>query len=87
MSETYDYYDDDTDELEDDEAWLDCGLMQNGQCLKAGSEECDWECPYSRGAHYAGSDLWNKRHDAGVPIDGCECSECNSARSKRTTHD
>lgn len=22
----------------------DCGLMPNGQCLKAGSEECDWEC-------------------------------------------
>ncbi|WP_374413317.1 hypothetical protein [Novosphingobium colocasiae] len=22
----------------------DCGLMPNGQCLKAGSEECDWDC-------------------------------------------
>ena len=22
----------------------DCGLMPDGQCLKAGSEECDWEC-------------------------------------------
>ena len=23
---------------------FDCGLMPDGQCLKAGSEECDWDC-------------------------------------------
>lgn len=23
---------------------FDCGMMPDGQCLKAGSEECDWEC-------------------------------------------
>lgn len=33
----------DDDEPEDD-GWDDCGLMPNGQCLKAGSEECDWDC-------------------------------------------
>ncbi len=22
----------------------DCGLMADGQYMKAGSEECDWEC-------------------------------------------
>lgn len=22
----------------------DCGLMPDGQCMKAGSEECEWEC-------------------------------------------
>ena len=22
----------------------DCGLMPDGRCMKAGSEECDWEC-------------------------------------------
>lgn len=22
-----------------------CGKMANGQCLKAGSEDCDFECP------------------------------------------
>jgi NMD protein affecting ribosome stability and mRNA decay len=27
-----------------DEAFDDCGMMPNGQCTKAGSEECDWEC-------------------------------------------
>ncbi len=30
----------------------ECGRWRNGRlsdhCLKAGSEECDWECPYSR---------------------------------------
>lgn len=25
----------------------DCGMGADGQCSKAGSEECDWECPYS----------------------------------------
>lgn len=34
-------------ELEEDEfecgRWMDGRLM--AQCLKAGSEECDWDCP------------------------------------------
>jgi hypothetical protein len=34
---------DDYDDFEDDE-WQDCGLMPDGQCSKAGSEECDWMC-------------------------------------------
>jgi len=36
--------DDDADLLSD---WPDCH-MHNGSCGKAGSEECDWECPNSR---------------------------------------
>lgn len=33
------------DYLEDDaEDYPDCGLMADGQCTKAGSEECDWDC-------------------------------------------
>ena len=36
--------DDDLDVLSD---WPDCH-MHNGSCGKAGSEECDWECPNSR---------------------------------------
>lgn len=41
-------------EDEDDapEPGEECGRWRNGvlsdHCLKAGSEECDWECPYSR---------------------------------------
>lgn len=42
------------DEDEDDGRYPgdECGRWRNGrlvaQCLKAGSEECDWECPYAR---------------------------------------
>lgn len=25
---------------------FDCGMDRHGNCGKAGSEECDWECPY-----------------------------------------
>jgi hypothetical protein len=32
----------------DDEDFFDCGLTPDGYCTKAGSEECDWECPYSQ---------------------------------------
>lgn len=35
-------------EFDDIEEWQpeyqDCGLMPNGQCMKAGTEECDWDC-------------------------------------------
>ena len=34
-------------EDEFEEAMSNCGLMPNGLCMKAGSEECDWECPFS----------------------------------------
>lgn len=36
---------DDEDPEEDD--WeFDCGLDREGYCHKAGSEQCDFECPY-----------------------------------------
>lgn len=25
----------------------DCGKQRDGTCLYAGSEQCDWECPFS----------------------------------------
>lgn len=31
-------------EFEEDEAFDDCHLMSDGQCMLAGSEYCDWEC-------------------------------------------
>lgn len=44
-------YEDDHDEDEWD-AGEECGRWVNGaltgSCSKAGSEECDWDCPYSR---------------------------------------
>lgn len=43
-----DYEDDLTDE---DIAGEECGRWRNGRkdhyCTKAGSEECDWVCPYN----------------------------------------
>jgi hypothetical protein len=37
------------DEAEDrwEEAMMDCGLGSDGLCSKAGSEECDFDCPFS----------------------------------------
>jgi hypothetical protein len=63
----------------------DCGLnVLTGQCCKAGTEECDWDCPHSRGARFAGSEAWHKAHNDGAPIDGCECRECVQLRKGAT---
>lgn len=37
-------YDPDVDDCYEADEYDDCGLMPNGQCTRAGSEECDWEC-------------------------------------------
>jgi len=34
------------DEPESDDEEFDCGMDRHGNCGKAGSEECDFECPY-----------------------------------------
>jgi hypothetical protein len=34
------------DESEDEYEFLDCHMDRNGFCGKAGSEECEFECPY-----------------------------------------
>lgn len=31
------------EQLEED--FFDCGMMPDGYCTKAGSEECVWDCP------------------------------------------
>ncbi len=42
-----DYFDDDEDfDVESDEWEFDCGADRYDGCGKAGSEECDFECPY-----------------------------------------
>lgn len=38
---------------EDDDEYYDCGMMPDGLCMKAGSEECDWECPIMADIHRA----------------------------------
>lgn len=42
------YFDDDCD-LGDDDNWMDeCGYVPgSGVCMLAGTEHCDWECPYN----------------------------------------
>lgn len=47
----YDYEDEQEDDEEDGyDPGEECGRWDNGRlthsCSKAGSEECDWECPY-----------------------------------------
>ena len=63
-----DDWDDDTrDWDEEDGDFEDCGLMADGQCLKAGSEECDWECPNRNTDLFAGSDAWRRKYGATKP--------------------
>lgn len=80
MTDPDEYIDDPEDD--DEGEYQDCGLLPDGQCMKAGSEECDWDCPHSHGPHYAGSEAWHRLHDKGVPVCGCECLECVTARKK-----
>jgi hypothetical protein len=42
-----DYNDRDDDEDDFEEALQNCGQIRGGGCMKAGSEECDFECPFS----------------------------------------
>lgn len=36
---------------DDDDFEFDCGMYPDGQCGKAGSEECDFECPVMAEIH------------------------------------
>lgn len=40
----YDNWDD--DDLDDDDGDL-CGMTSEGTCMLAGTEHCDWDCPYN----------------------------------------
>jgi len=46
MDEIYD--DDDFEECDEfmEDEFFDCHMDRHGNCGKAGSEECDFECPY-----------------------------------------
>lgn len=42
-------FDDDLDREEDElENFFDCHMMHDGSCGAAGSEDCEFECPYRR---------------------------------------
>jgi hypothetical protein len=38
-------FDDGDDEGADDDELANCGMMSDGTCLAAGSEDCDFDCP------------------------------------------
>ena len=62
VSDDLNDYDDDYEVEDDDDEYDDCGLMPDGQCLKAGSEECDWVCPMRNSEFFAGSAAWCRKH-------------------------
>jgi hypothetical protein len=41
-----DEFDDRDRDDEPPEFEFDCGMLADGTCMLAGSEDCDWECPY-----------------------------------------
>ena len=64
----YEMYDQDPEEMDPlEEALGECQLMPDGQCLLAGSEWCDFECPMRDTEHFAGSRAWLKKHNEDKP--------------------
>ena len=68
-NDEYDDYDDnntacDIDDEEDEfeRAMDECGQMHGGGCMLAGTEFCDWECPFSKQMYINAS---RKRDDKG----------------------
>ena len=43
-----DEFDEDWDGDDDEEEYFDCARDRQGYCGKAGSEECEFDCPYNR---------------------------------------
>lgn len=43
----YDDGDEYTKEDAMEEAMGECGMLEDGDCLLAGSEYCDWDCPWN----------------------------------------
>ncbi|GAC1640125.1 MAG: hypothetical protein NVS9B14_21530 [Candidatus Acidiferrum sp.] len=49
LDEEFDDFDDEEfDEEEDEFESFDCHRDSHGYCGKAGSEECEFDCPYNR---------------------------------------
>ena len=42
----------------------ECGLGDDGQCALAGTEHCDFCCPYRDSDLFAGSAAWNRKRAA-----------------------
>lgn len=57
-----DYDQDDDDGLYGFDPADECMLGPDGQCGAAGSEWCDFECPYRDSEMFVGSAAWNAKH-------------------------
>jgi len=57
-----DYDSDDFDRDEDDDLMDECGLMDGGQCMMAGTEHCDFSCPMRDSELFAGSRAFCWKH-------------------------
>jgi hypothetical protein len=69
MDDDDDYSDEDDDGLDPmDELDLECMLGHDGQCGLAGSEHCDFVCPYRDSEDFAGSAAWCQKH--GIKVEG-----------------
>jgi hypothetical protein len=68
-----DYFDMLNDEQDDEDADdFDCGLMADGQCTMAGSEDCDFSCPNRDSELFAGSKAWMKKYGSACQLCGQE---------------
>ena len=61
--DTQELYDDDYEEDPMETAEMDCGLHSDGQCGLAGTEHCDFICPFRDSEDFAGSEAWCKKHN------------------------
>lgn len=55
----------DEDEDDDDLAELSCGELPEGGCSLAGTEWCDWSCPFSDGMSARATKKRRNSHSAG----------------------
>lgn len=58
-------FDDDYEDEDDFDPADDCMLGDDGQCGAAGSEWCEFECPYRDSELFAGSAAWCAKHSKG----------------------
>lgn len=42
------FFDEDFDDPDEYDPFDDCGMTADGHCMLAGTEWCDFDCPYSR---------------------------------------
>ena len=58
VEEYTEFFEDGYDEEDEMDREHDCGLMENGQCMLAGTEWCDFECHNRDSEMFAGSSAW-----------------------------